>query len=229
LEPEDAVCGIRRSPDTGFGDCEPKGFGRGSCPLNPGECGGDDKVETISGQSVRSGFYRETLPDGVRVRIPTPRNWFLLVLLPFWLCGWLFGEVAMVWRLASISQAGSSPDTILYVWLAGWTLGGLFAGLLLLWFLFGEEVVEVRGRSLGIAERIGPIGRTRVFDVTHVQRLRLAPLDSDSLDWLSSCALKGCGLLAFDHGVETVRFGALPDEHEARSVLQELARWIPET
>jgi hypothetical protein len=185
-------------------------------------------VDMISGDSARSGFSCDTRCDGVRIRIPTPRNWFALIVLPFWLCGWLFGEVAMVWRLAANFRAGGSPDTMLYLWLTGWTLGGLFGGMLLIWFLFGEEVVEVSGTTLSLVQRVGPLSRTRVFDLARLRRLRLAPLDSDSLDWLSSHALRGYGLLAFDHGVETYRFGALSNEHEARRVLQELARWIPE-
>ncbi len=181
-------------------------------------------TEMTPGRSGKAGFHCESVTGGVRIRIPTPRNWFVLIVLPFWLCGWAFGEGAMIWRLADIFRSGGAPDALLYVWLGGWTLAGLFGGILLLWFLFGVEVIEVLGPTLTIAQKIGPLARKKTFDITQIKDLRLAPLDGDAQSGMSSFALKGYGLLAFDHGIVTHRFGAVADEEAALQLLQLLRK-----
>ncbi len=181
----------------------------------------------MPGRSARSGFRCETLAEGVRIQIPTPRNWFVLIVLPFWLCGWVFGEGAMIWKLADIFRSGGTPDALLFVWLVGWTLAGIFGGVLLLWFLFGVEVVEVLGQTLTIAQKLGPFVRRRSFDIAQIRDLRLAPLECDPENPSGSFALKGYGMIAFDYGAGSCRFGAVADEGEAMLVLRQLRERIP--
>jgi len=181
-------------------------------------------TEMLPGRAGKAGFHCESVNGGVRIRIPTPRNWLVLIVLPFWLCGWAFGVGAIIWRLADIFRSGGAPDALLYVWLGGWTLVGLFGGILLLWFLFGVEVIEVLGPTLTIAQSIGPLARKKTFDITQIKDLRLAPLDCDSPNAMGSFALKGYGLIAFDYGTGTHRFGAVSDEREALQVIQLLRK-----
>ncbi len=178
-------------------------------------------------RSARSGFRCETLAEGVRIQIPTPRNWFVLIVLPFWLCGWIFGEGAMIWKLADIFRSGGTPDALLFVWLGGWTLAGIFGALLLLWFLFGVEVIEVLGPKLTIIQKMGPLVRRKSFEIAQIRDLRLASLDCDSVNSSGSFALKGYGMIAFDYGANTCRFGAVADEGEALLVLRQLRESIP--
>ena len=44
-------------------------------------------------------------PTGLLITIPANRNWFVVLFVGFWMCGWLFGEYAV------IIYAGERQDT----------------------------------------------------------------------------------------------------------------------
>lgn len=53
-----------------------------------------------------------------------PFRYFIILFLGFWLCGWFAGLVSAGKGLLS----GEGPSAFLAIWLAMWTLGGVFAG-----------------------------------------------------------------------------------------------------
>src|SRR5215211_3052770 len=95
-------------------------------------------------------------PEGLRIIIPAKRNWLLIPFLTLWLCGWFVGEVTVAsYLVAGGDSRQASPFPFMIFWLAGWTLGGGFALFILLWQLFGKQVIVIRREMLSIRDELG--------------------------------------------------------------------------
>lgn len=152
-------------------------------------------------------------PSGFEVVIPARKHLLLLVFLAFWLVGWGVGEMVLFHRLRVIG----APEPFVFAWLGAWTIGGLWVLYLWLWMLVGKERVRLQSNSLQIRKEILFYARNREFEVAHIRRLRVAPIEFRPAARLRLLGLGG-GLLAFDYGARTFRFGAGLDEAEAREV-----------
>ena len=166
----------------------------------------------------------------VVIGIPPKRNLFIVGFLTLWLCGWAFGEVTASTGLFTTLWKGPGPGTaFLLVWLCAWTVGGAFAIYTWLWQVKGREVVTASPTALSIKREVFGLGPTRHYDASQVHRLRLAPISFNSADFRSGMAFWGIGggVLAFDYGFKTYRFGAGVDEAEAAAILQTIAARLP--
>ena len=65
--------------------------------------------------------------DGLRliIQIPSKKNWFIILFLLVWMGGWYMGEFSSIRELMATDKLGD--EGFLIFWLLGWTLGGLFA------------------------------------------------------------------------------------------------------
>lgn len=160
-------------------------------------------------------------PDGLRIIIPTHRNWFLLLFLSFWLCGWAFGEVTALNTLFR-SNTPTNGALFLTVWLTFWTLGGGFAIYAWLWNVAGREVLLINEQTLTTRREVFGRGRPNVFDRTHLNNLRISPIAYNPWDWKTSLYFWGIGggTIAFDYGAKTYRFGTRIEEAEAKQIIQ---------
>jgi hypothetical protein len=155
------------------------------------------------------------------VVIPAKRNWFLILFLGLWLCGWAVGEVMVpITFLADDGPPGSALFTL--VWLAMWTIGGGIALYTFLWSLVGREKILLSSSRLAIKRDLFGFGRIREYENVHIRDLRVAASSYNPFDFRSGMQFWGMGggLIAFDHGAATVRFGASLEESEARAVVQ---------
>src|SRR5229473_1328598 len=85
-------------------------------------------------------------PTALLITIPANRNWFVVLFIGFWMCGWLLGE---------------------------WSVGGAFAGYLWLWNVAGKELIALRTDTLAIKSDVLGFGRVREFDLAEVRDLRI--------------------------------------------------------
>ncbi|MBK7712540.1 MAG: hypothetical protein IPJ37_17440 [Bacteroidales bacterium] len=81
--------------------------------------------------------------DGLRLKIliPTKKNWFIIIFLMAWTGGWYMGESSAIKEL--LSSKNIAADSFTIFWLIGWTVGGLFAITILVWSLFGWELIYI--------------------------------------------------------------------------------------
>ena len=179
-------------------------------------------------------FKVETTLDGTRVVIPARRNWFLVLFIGFWLCGWLFGEVTVAATLLAglTSGSGEFPSLFLVAWLGAWTVGGGFAFFMWLWNVMGREVITLERGELVTSRQVGPIGLPKRYDLSHVRNARVAAAPTRS----ARSPYRGFGwpgfggehvAIAFDYGARTFHFGADLDEAEADYLLDLLDPWLP--
>jgi hypothetical protein len=167
--------------------------------------------------------------DGIRVTIPSPRNWLVIIFLGAWCGGWFFGEVTVGGQI--LNPSPKDPIAFLSFWLIAWTAGGILAFGALLWQLAGREVLAVN--SAGFSQRIEAfgIGRTRNFDASQIRRLRATEgfnsMFMNQRTWFPAVVGTGYGTLAFDYGPRTFRFAPALDTAEAEMVAKELRPWLP--
>ncbi|MDR4465850.1 MAG: hypothetical protein MRJ66_16455 [Nitrospira sp.] len=158
--------------------------------------------------------------QGLRIVIPYTRSWFVIFFLGFWICGWAVAE----YMVSSQFLRGDAPpegELFMLAWFGVWTVGGLFAIYALLWQVMGKEIVMVHGQVLRTRYDIGGFGFNKDYDLIQMRDLRPAPVLFNPLDLSSSLQLWGVGggVIAFDYGAKTIRFGAGLDEGEAKQVV----------
>ena len=117
-------------------------------------------------------YTLEQMTGGIRTLIPTRRNWFVILFLCVWLCGWFFGFTAVAGILLNPSQSDGAPDGFLLIWITGWTLGGAFAIVAVLWQLFGQEIISIEQGLMSHRVEILGLGRTRSYMLDQVLHLR---------------------------------------------------------
>ena len=186
------------------------------------------------------------LSDSLEIIIPSRKQWFQVAYLGFWLVGWSFGEIIVGGMLLSGlvglllgdsamlagdgDAASSGVSLFMLAWFCAWTIGGAFAWYGFLWQLAGKEIVRVSPRSILIGRQIFGIKRIREYLAEYIKALRISPPEYSPFSWSKSSRAWGLsgGLLAFDYGANTVRFGSGVDEAEAKQILATIQERFPQ-
>ncbi len=155
-----------------------------------------------------------------KIVIPTKRNWFITLFLTFWLGGWAVGEFT-VSRIMFSSSSPVGSKFFMIFWLGGWTVGGCFA--IYIWFrnLMGKEVISINSMTLTVRQEVGNLGRSKEYEMKAVRNLRISPLSYNPWNFSSGMPIWGIGggLIAFDYGAQTFRFGTGLAESEAQDLI----------
>ena len=170
---------------------------------------------------TRRSTVRDT-PEGLEIVIPAKRNAFLLLFVSAWLVGWAMGEIMVVRQL--LLGESEAPNLFLFAWLIMWTIGGGWALYTLLWNAIGKEILRLGPGVLATKHDVLGFGRTREYDLSHVKNLRVSPHVHDPFGWSAGMRSwgSGGGVVAFDYGSKTFRFGSAIDEAEGFQVVEEL-------
>ena len=169
--------------------------------------------------------------EGLRIVMPCRRSWFVICFLTFWLWGWAVAEV-MVANQLMMGDGPPEGELFMLAWLGVWTVGGVVAIYAWLWQLMGKEILTARGQTFTVRRDIGGLGFEKKYDLVQMRDLRARPVGLKSVDLSSSFHLWGVGgIIAFDYGPRTYRFGAGLDEAETKQVLTSIKQryTIPET
>src|SRR5947207_254751 len=117
----------------------------------------------IEPQSCR--FIQERIDGVEQIRLPMRRNWFVLVFLSFWICGWTVGGIAAMVMVAT------NPQAFIIFWLGGWAIGWLFAAGTIASQLAGSEIIRVVGRDLETSIGVGNLRRRKLYRGDHIRYL----------------------------------------------------------
>jgi len=167
--------------------------------------------------------------DGIRllIKIPSKKNWFIILFLAAWMGGWFIGETSAINGLLSSDDIG--VNGFMLIWLVGWTIGGLFAIIVLLWSLFGQETIQIERDILSVSKGIFDVGLIKKnYELNCIENLEINP-ESTGIDSLFGqnkkigdfWGLTG-GKLRFDYGMKTIKLGIGIDEAEARYLIKEI-------
>jgi hypothetical protein len=127
---------------------------------------------TNSGMSLRRA-------DGgwaIRIRGDAAGTGCGALFLGVWLMGWLGGEVAIIHTILGALRGAQGAFDLgaglaMVLWLAFWTMGGVVAGGVLLFLLFGAEWVRLEPDRCELFKGVGRWGRRRSIatgDIRHV-------------------------------------------------------------
>jgi len=182
----------------------------------------------------------EEKPDGLTINIPSKKRWFLVVFLSFWLCGWAVGEVfvaGVLYGLFGGHAPGEDPESAVSIgvlvfmlaWLGIWTTAGVFGIYAWLWNIAGRQVVTVGLDGVRIENVVPMWRRGKEYRLADVRSLRVSPEQLTMWTFREGMRFWGIGggLIAFDYGAKTVRFGPGLDEAEAETILAAIARRCP--
>jgi hypothetical protein len=123
-------------------------------------------------------------------------------------------------------EVPQGEEGLMLAWLGVWTASGLAALVALQWQVMGKEIVTVQGQTLQTQREGGGIGFRKEYDVPQMANLRVENPKFSPLDVSSSLQLWGIGggLIAFEYGTKTRRFGTGLDDAEAKQVVESLKR-----
>ena len=163
---------------------------------------------------------------GMKITIPARKNWFIVVFLGFWLCGWIAGETFAL-KTVITSLSGGAPELFIIVWLCGWTIGGLFAFRTFWWLLMGKEVISIDQGALTIDKRGALFYKAKTYDLHEAKNFRaqeeyvpVGPFGNRGMTNVFN--MKNNGTIKFDYGLQTVKFAGSIDEAEANFILEKL-------
>ena len=170
--------------------------------------------------------------DGAQITIPVKRNWFVVLFLGAWLGGWFMGEIFALGALLGIALTGSAlkagpASPFIFFWLAAWTVGGFFAFRFFLWNLFGKEIVTLGQGELKIEKKGVPFSKSKSYDLKEAKNFRVVDEPNNSgfgtFQKRDFSGLNNGGIIRFDYGMQTVKFGGGIDEAEANFILSKLS------
>ncbi|MBT3424304.1 MAG: hypothetical protein HN431_15995 [Bacteroidetes bacterium] len=171
----------------------------------------------------------ESFGNTLKITIPSKKKWFIILFLGAWLGGWFFGEKSAIEGITDSDNI--LADGFLLFWLAGWTVGGSLAILAILWLLFGSEIILLERGIIKISKGLfnTPL-LSKSYEVNHIKNFRIiSPVEPNAdffgikrnmVDYLG---YKG-GILSFDYGMKTIKFGIAIDEAEAQYLVEKLGK-----
>ena len=116
-------------------------------------------------------------------------------------------------------------NAFMVFWLAGWTVGGIFALTAFSWLLIGKEIIIIEFGTISIGKHISSLNRTKKYDVKSVKNVEINTMHTNdffSRSYTQSFfGLKG-GAIKFDYGMKTIYFGSGIDQAEARMIIEKI-------
>ena len=171
--------------------------------------------------AARRSIRREG-PYGPEIVIPVRRNRVVLAVVPMWLAIWISSIAGAAGQLTS-GRARGGEARFVEVWLVVAVVAGGTVVYDWLWNAIGREVVGVRPGVLVIRRDVAGLGLRREYRLAAVRHLRVSVRPPDAGRWSNPIHFgREPGVIAFDHGARTVRFGEGLDKAEASLVLAEL-------
>jgi hypothetical protein len=174
-------------------------------------------------------YKLEQTPVGIRAVMPARWNLLLIIILALWLVGWTWGQFTVISLLSNPNF--KTPRTFLIVWVLGWTIGGAMALLGILWQLFGKEILAVEDGTLTHRIDILGFGRSRVYSVNRITQLHTVDHSPNMFRsryaWAPPLLGTDIGPIVFDYGARTIHLAQSLDEAEARMLIAELLKYMP--
>ena len=166
--------------------------------------------------------------SNLTIRIPSKKNWFLLIFGTAWLGGWYFGFKSAIQTMGIFEgESTFGVDGFMTFWLLGWTIGGLFIIGLLLWGYLGSEQIAIENSNVNFSKTIFGLGIKKNLKESEVKNFRYNEINES---WFggSRWAMYGLGpgKVKFDYGLKTFSFGLAVDEAEANYLVETLNKRI---
>ena len=117
----------------------------------------------------------------VELKIPSDKNWFLVITLFPVILIWLLIEIFIVPQLIFSNVTGGS--TFLF-WICGWTFGGAFAIRMWLWHTIGKTKISVQNNILTIKKQNDLFSKQKHFELKKVQNIHIQNRDIERTQFI---------------------------------------------
>ncbi|MCP5098979.1 MAG: hypothetical protein GY943_25790 [Chloroflexi bacterium] len=151
------------------------------------------------------------------ITIPARRQWLQILFLTAWLYGWMLGELSaidnLIWGVV---------NSFRLVWLTFWTIGGFFVLTTIVWQLAGKEVITVDTVGMQITSGAFGVCWTKQYSAVEIQYFRFSPDPLSTYSRKRGLNYWGVigGVIAFDYGSKTIRFGSGINKAEAKQIIK---------
>ena len=164
----------------------------------------------------------------LKIIIPSKKELFTIILFSIWIIGSIFGYY--ITSQDTFFDDSDMPEGLSDFWIFGWTIGAIFAVVVLTWLLLGRETVIFSNNVCQIKKGILDFDIVnKKYEIKHIKNLELNPVDNETnflgqkksgMDY----GFKG-GKIRFDYGMKTKKFAIGVDEAEARFIIDEIKRY----
>ena len=200
--------------------------------------------------TLKPPFPRHTvrrLEESVEIVLPTKKQFFRIAWFGLWFLVWAYmtGSVIYILTFIAIAIFGSPQNGadasaeygililpavfVLLILFALLGMGG-FGIYQFLWQLVGKEVVNINNQNMSVSRQVFKWNRTAVYSVKDIQDLRVSILVQSFFGVVRSVQrfTGKNGIIAFDYGAKTFRFGIEIDEAEAKQIVGVLQPYLPQ-
>jgi hypothetical protein len=165
----------------------------------------------------------------LQIRIPTKKNWFIILFIGAWLGGWFLGECTVISILTGISGINAGPaNFFLFFWLCGWSVGGFFAIKTFIWLIKGVEIIIVDKEKITLNKKGLLFNKPKIYDRNEIKNLRVSSNENDNSSnfWntnrKNNLLATNEGIIRFDYGLKTIKFANGIDEIEGQFLLNKI-------
>jgi hypothetical protein len=156
--------------------------------------------------------------DSLEITIPTQKNWLVILFVGAWIGGWSMGEMSAAAIVFGRGEGFWIGNYFVLFWLIAWTAGGILAIKMFLDMLLGKETITVDNYKLTLGNMF--LKKAKAYDLNEAKNFRI--MESPEIRSRRVETPNENGVIGFDYGLKTIRFGLNIDELEAKSILQQL-------
>jgi hypothetical protein len=116
----------------------------------------------------------KTILNGMELKIPSDKNWFLVTAFTLFILIWLFVEIFIIpgFIFSNIQNGLTS-----LLWVCGWTACGAFAIRMWLWHTFGQTILSIQNNTLTIRKQNDIFSKQKHYDLDKIQDLHIQSRD----------------------------------------------------
>lgn len=152
--------------------------------------------------------------------IPVKKNYLIIIFSSVWLLIWFsfFGSFYSSFGLFN----DDGIDSFFLIWVTFWVFGSLVVMFLLLWNLFGKEIITINTKYLEVNQNLFGIGRKRQYDIKHVENFRFNEIPYNMFSMKNRLAFWGFGegKIKFDYGMKSPSFGLALEDAESNYIVK---------
>lgn len=160
----------------------------------------------------------------LRVIIHSRKQLFQICFFATALSGWFFGFYVFLHNISKIAFSDIIVSFLVFA------IGGAIGGYYFLWILMGSEMIFLSPVELSISKKIGRFGRKKKYIAHNICNLRMERAPAEFLEFvpINEWWQIRPGVIAFDYGSSTVRFGKSLSSEDATRIIEAINAFMAE-
>lgn len=166
--------------------------------------------------------------EALTIRIPAKKQWLVIGFIAIWIAMTANAYTVIPFQFSWDFSQNRFDNWFMILWYFGLAFAIINVVVCLIWFFTGVEIITLtHDGQLTIDKKPIPFIRKKQYDLRQAEFFRIRPQDlSDKKQNLKllTAFYSNIGIIHFDYGMKTIRFGSEIDEAEARHLLETLVK-----